>query len=133
MTLSHAASLLTAALTVAFSVLFMTTGSLAWGLALLAAPAPMQLARLTDKETWSVGEVVRGRRDDHAVSDALDDALRGPLPARPVEDGDFFVPDCPRLDTGRWARTGPAEPPATRQGTAPAIPTGAAPASTPLR
>ena len=126
MTLSHAASLLTAIWTVACSVLFMTTGSLLWGLMVLAAPLPMQLTRLTDKESWSLGEVVRGRRDDRTVSDALDASLRGPLPVRPVEDDAFFVPDCPRLDAGRFARTAP--PPATPL---PAPPT--PPTSTPLR
>ena len=117
MTLSHAASVLTAVWTVACGVLFVATGSLTWGALLLAAPLPMKLVRLSEWETWSLGEVVRQRRDDHTVSDALDDALRGPLPVRPVEDGAFFVPDCPALP----AVDAPAPVPPT------------APASTPLR
>ncbi len=93
--------------------MFVATGSLMWGLLVLAAPLPMQLVRMSDYETWSVGEILRARRDDPTVSDALDQALRGPLPTRPAVDDDLFLPDCPRLDAPPLAAERPATPPAS--------------------
>ena len=99
MTVSHAAAMLTTIWTIAATVMFLATGSLMWGGFLIAAPLPMQLARMSDRESWSVMEALRGRRDDHGVSDALDHALRAPTPTpRLSADDAYFVPDCPRLD-----------------------------------
>ena len=102
MTLNHAAHTLTAVLTVAGSVGFIVTGSLTLGLLLLAAPWPALWVQKSERQTWSLGEVLRGERDrEHPVAGALDDALRGPLPVRCDRDEDFFVPGVPRLGAGR--------------------------------
>ncbi len=101
MTLNHAAHTLTAVLTVAGSVGFVMTGSLTLGLLLLAAPWPALWVQKSERQTWSLGEVLRGERDrEHPVAGALDDALRGPLPVRPDRDEDYFVPGVPRLGAG---------------------------------
>lgn len=123
MTLNHAAHLLTATITVVSMVGFVLTGSLTMGLMVLVAPLPSMWVQHSERQTWSLGEVLRGRRDDHTVADALDQAIRGPLPSRPVSDDSFFVPGVPRLDPRHLTETLPAPE------TAPPTP----PASTPLR
>ena len=102
MTLNQAARTLTAVLTVAGSVGFVMTGSIQLAMLLLVAPWPSLWAEKSERRTWSLGEVLRGKRDEeHPVAGALDDALRGPLPVRPVRDDAYFVPGVPRLDAPR--------------------------------
>ena len=123
MTLNHAASALSGLLAVAGGVLLVATGSLTWGLLVLAASAPVRWVQASERRTWSLGEVVRGRRDDQTVSDALDRALRVPLPTpRSEDDGTLFLPDCPRLDDRR-SRPDAGRPAVLRS----------TPASTPIR
>ena len=101
MTLNHAAYTLTAALTIAGSFGFVLTGSLVMGLLLLAAPYPALWVQKSERRSWSLGEVLRGARDrEHPLAGALDDALRGPLPVRPLRDDAYFVPGVPRLGAG---------------------------------
>lgn len=111
MTLNHAARLLSAAMAFGGMLAFVTTGSFAMGLLVLAAPLPIRWVQNSDRQTWSLGEILRGERDDQTIPDALDQALRGPLPIRPVQDEDFFVPDCPRLDVPPITPQRPAAPP----------------------
>ena len=108
MTLNQAARLLSAAMTVGGMLAFVTTGSLLMAMLVLAAPLPMKWVNASERQTWSLGEVLRGKRDqEHPVAAALDDALRGPLPSRPVRDGAYFVPGVPRLDASRFDAEAP--------------------------
>ena len=144
MTLNHAARLLTATLTVGSMVGFVLTGSLMLGLLVLAAPLPMMWANVSERQTWSLGEVLRGRRDDQSIADALDARLRAPIPTpgHDLAPDDLFVPDCPALapatrrlaaapdPDGEWFL--PDCPPLPRSASHPA-PTPTAPTSTPIR
>ena len=77
------------------------TGSMVLGLGLLVAPVPTLVvyALRPDLADWSLRDALgRARRDPDAdaVTDALDGALRPPVPPPPADDGRFFVPGVPR-------------------------------------